>query len=230
MIELPFFRLPSSSSRCCVCNKYYTDNGSLLRSMDEESRCEALLKHNIFIQKGSTCCSRHLDENQLLAEAIVSIKKTKSNLNIIKRDELLHLLNDVRITLKRFESMLDEANRRPAIDFEDSDRLTNKQIYILTGIRKENFDDLCFRIPSTSLQETQVRSAKQAVGCLLVQLRLGLSNAALATLFSLSDVKTVSRVIDTARKAIMNHFVPNYLGFQHISGRDVINKHTRSLA
>ncbi|CAF4439115.1 unnamed protein product, partial [Rotaria magnacalcarata] len=85
-------------------------------------------------------------------------------------------------------------------------------------------------VPPNSLRNTQLRSSYQAIGCLLVKLRLGLSNSVLSLLFSLPDVKAVSRVLDSARTSLMEHFVPRYLGFQHISRQDVIDKHTRPLA
>ncbi|CAF4655771.1 unnamed protein product [Rotaria sp. Silwood2] len=182
------------------------------------------------IQEDSTCCRRHLDSTRLIPEAIALIRKTKSNTNKIERNELLSSLDDLKITFKRLQSMLDEANQRPAIDFDVSDRLTDEQYFILTGITKDNFGDLCSRIPSSSLRRTQLRSAKQAIGCLLVKLRLGLSNSTLATLFSLPDVKAVSRILESARVSLMDYFVPRHLGFEHISRRDVIDTHTRPLA
>ncbi|CAF0987348.1 unnamed protein product [Rotaria sordida] len=42
--------------------------------------------------------------------------------------------------------------------------------------------------------------------------------------------RTVSRVIDSARTAIIKHFVPKYLGFSHLTRRELIDNHTRPLA
>ncbi|CAF1498316.1 unnamed protein product [Didymodactylos carnosus] len=123
--------------------------------------------------------------------------------------------------------MLDEANRRSPIDF---DRLTEEQCFILTGLTKNNFLDVCSDIPPTSLRQSELRSVKQAIGCLLIKLRLGLSNVVLATLFSLPNKKGVSGIVESAREAFMAHFVPKHLGFEHISRQDVITKHTRPLA
>ena len=83
---------------------------------------------------------------------------------------------------------------------------------------------------TASLRNTQNRTARVAVACLLVKLRLGISHQVLAALFSFPDKVTVSRVIYSARKALVAHFVPRFLGFQHISRREVIDWHTRPLA
>ena len=83
--------------------------------------------------------------------------------------------DDLKITYKRLESIVDGANRRSAIDFDDPDRFTDKQYFILMGITKENYKNLYASIPSTGLQKTELRSANQAIGCLPVKWRLWLS-------------------------------------------------------
>ena len=118
----------------------------------------------------------------------------------------------------------------PPITFDDSNRLTDQQCFMLTGINKQNFSNLCSCIPSTSLRQAHLRSIEQPIGCLLVKLRLGLSNSVLAVLLSLPDVRTVSRVLESALLFLIRYFVPRHLGFEHISRRDVIDKHTRPLA
>ena len=105
--------------------------------------------------------------------------------------------------------------------------MTTDQYSNLTGISKKNFFDLCSHIPSTSLRQTDLRSGCQSIRCLLVKLRLGLSNQTLA---SLSDKRTVSRVIDSARTATIRHFVRKYLGFSHLTRPELIDNHTRPLA
>ena len=59
---------------------------------------------------------------------------------------------------------------------------------------------------------------------------MGISHQVLAALLSFLDKVTVSRVIHSARKDLVAHFVPRFLGFQHISRRKVIDWHTCPLA
>ena len=228
--DMPFFGVPSSKTRCCVCNTYYTTTNVSNCFINAFMRSKALLTHNIMIREGSTCCHKHLNKNGLLPDAIASIKNMKSSTTTINRNHMLHAFDDLKITYKRFESVVDEANRRPAIDFSDSDRFTDKQYFILMGITKENYKNLCTSIPSTSLRKTELRSANQAIHCLLVKLRLGLNNSVLATLFSFRDDRIISHVLEGTRLSIMDHFVHKHLGFEHISTRDVSDQHTRSLA
>ncbi|CAF4809681.1 unnamed protein product [Rotaria magnacalcarata] len=182
------------------------------------------------IREGSTCCCKHVNKNQFTPDAINFIKTTEPNMNMIRQDELIKSLDDLKTVYNRLKSMVHDANQRPTIDFNEYDRFTDHEYFILTGIKKNDFINLCSMVPPNSLRNTQLRSSYQAIGCLLVKLRLGLSNSVLSLLFSLPDVKAVSRVLDSARTSLMEHFVPRYLGFQHISRQDVIDKHTRPLA
>ena len=68
------------------------------------------------------------------------------------------------------------------------------------------------------------------VGCLLTKLRLGLSNNVLTTLFSFSGKRIVDQVIESVQQSLIKHFVPQYLGCEHISHEKIIKHHTRPLA
>ena len=63
-----------------------------------------------------------------------------------------------------------------------------------------------------------------------MKLQLGISHQVLATLFSIKDERTISRVFHSTCKALVEYFVPHFLGFEHIKRRDVIDLHTRPLA
>ena len=45
-------------------------------------------------------------------------------------------------------------------------------------------------------------------------------------MFQLSDKRTVSKTINSARQAILKNFVPYNLGFKHVTRQDVIDHHT----
>ena len=56
-----------------------------------------------------------------------------------------------------------------------------------------------------------------------------ISNKVLSTIFSISR-SSLRRAIASVREALMQMFVPQNLGLQHITHEDVIKKHTRPLA
>ena len=49
-------------------------------------------------------------------------------------------------------------------------------------------------------------------------------------MFRLPDKRTVSRIVDSARQTALTSFVPKHLRFSHITRKDVIDRHTSTLA
>ncbi len=127
-------------------------------------------------------------------------------------------------------STIKDISNAPPLNFDNSISITSDNYYVLTGLRSKDFDNFCSCIPPSSLRNTQNRSARNAIACLLVKLRLRISHEVLATLFSFNDKRTVSHIIHRARKALVEYFVPHFLGFDHIKRKDVIDLHTRPLA
>jgi hypothetical protein len=106
----------------------------------------------------------------------------------------------------------------------------HKEYQALTSLSKSQFDDLIGRLSESKIRNSSNRSIRTAIAILLCKLRLGLSNHLLAILFELSDKKTVSRILESARSALMAEFVPYNLGFSHISRREIIDQHTTNIA
>ncbi|CAF2752640.1 unnamed protein product [Rotaria sp. Silwood2] len=227
-IELPLQRLPSSKSRCCVCHDYFLKIKTRCSEINQSTRSNMLLTYNIIVSDGSTCCSKHLQDDEFKEDAIELMKKIQQYYNVTI-DELMQSLTDLKISFARLKSLLSKTLYRPAINFDDTQMMSD-QYFILTGISKESFDNLCSHISATRLRQSGLRSTRQSIGCLLVKLRLGVSNQTLATLLCLFDRRIVSRVVDSAHTALMQHFVPRYLGFDYLSRRDLIYNHTRPIA
>ena len=118
---------------------------------------------------------------------------------------------------------------RLAIDFDDT-QMASDQYFILTGISKGNFDDLSSHTTAASLRQSDLRSTRESTGCLFFKSRLDFSNQTLATLFYFPNKQALSRIVDSARTVLMESFVPNYLGFGHLSRRDLIDTQIRPLA
>ncbi len=66
--------------------------------------------------------------------------------------------------------------------------------------------------------------------CFFTTLRLGISNEVLIIIFQFLHPKAVARTINAVHRAMLSHFVPHDLGFNHISPQDVINNHSSPLA
>ncbi|CAF1585446.1 unnamed protein product [Didymodactylos carnosus] len=229
VITLPFHRLTKSHNRCPVCLYYYSDTGSSALQFESYTRVRAFLEHNIVIVSGARCCVRHVDSGYFTTQALQLILHGEKRCDL-SLEELLDIFTATKHEFLSKVSTVQDASNTPPLDFDGFTRLSSDNYYVLTGLKLEDFNNLCSRIPRTSLKDTSNRSARTAIACLLMKLRLGVSHQVLATLLLFKDKRTVSRVIHSARKALIEHFVPHFLGFEHITRRDVIDIHTRPLA
>ena len=167
-IELSLQHLSPSKNRCCVCHSYSSKSKSPSSLIKQSIRSNMLLTYNIIIPDGRTCCTKHLQDDEFKSDAIDMMKKGPDTSKVTVH-ELMQLIKDIQISFIQLQSLLSEALSRPAIDFDDT-LMASDQYFTLTGISKENFDDLCSRIPAASLRQSDLRSARQSIGCLLVKL------------------------------------------------------------
>lgn len=117
---------------------------------------------------------------------------------------------------------------KKGIDFDNLDNQTDEEIKTMTGITKEQFNDLLTYV--ADIRDTPTRSKSTALGIFLVKLRTGLSHSVLATLFHLSGRNHVGKVVQSIRRSLMNTFVPANIGFDHITREDIISNHTSARA
>ena len=104
------------------------------------------------IREGSAFCTKHNNNNCLSIKDIAAIKSTNSSVNKISSDELMHSFQDISSEFKRIKSTLGETSRRPPITFDDSNRLTNQQYFVLTRINKQSFNKLFSTNTSTFIR------------------------------------------------------------------------------
>jgi hypothetical protein len=152
-------------------------------------------------------------------------------MSTITRDELIKLFQKLKEKIRNKEKKLNDLKDRASLNFDDDEEpMSDENYHVLTGLTRDQFNDLFSYIPPSSLRHSDIRTPRMAIAVLLVKLRLGLSHQALCTLFGLEEKKQISRILDSASSALTQYFVPKHLGFGHITRIDVIQKHTRPLA
>lgn len=97
----------------------------------------------------------------------------------------------------------------------------------ISGLKKADFDDL---LSYLSLRNTQKRSARTVLGILLVKMRTGLSHRVLATLFGFDSKRDIGKILKTTRKIVMDEFVKDNIGLDHITREELITTKTTDLA
>ena len=185
------------------------------------------LTYNIIIPDDSKCCKKHLRDDEFKSDIIDMMKKGPDTCNVTVH-KLMQLIKDIQISFIQLQSLLSKALSGTAVNF-DGTQMASDQYFILTDISKENLDDLSSHIPAANLRQSGLHSARQSIDSLLAKLRLELRNLTLATLFCLPNKRAVSRIVDGSLTALIEHFVPHYLGFSRLSRGDLIDTHTRPL-
>ncbi|CAC5395855.1 unnamed protein product [Mytilus coruscus] len=215
-IQLKLPSTTASHAQCVVCKRH----GPKLVTVPNSARYDLFLQRLIILPQGARCCPGHLSDeifSSFSCEQIVE-KKPSSDFN---RTEITNLLKQIRdIALK---------NSKKRIDFDSPNSLSESDIYNLTGLTKANFDDVCSKIQDSPMRDSHCRTIRQCIGIFFTKLKCGMSNRLLSTLFNLGCDAT-RRAISSARKYLVETFVPENLGFEHISRNNVIDNHTRPLA
>ncbi|CAG2245126.1 unnamed protein product [Mytilus edulis] len=210
--------IPSTSkshSYCFICKK----PGPKLIVVPSQARFSTFLKKEVIIPAGCRCCPGHLTEDTFTEDAISKINCTNDNV-ILNRSTIMDLLKKLRYTALQ--------NEQSRIDFDTDKVLSDSDFINLTGINKDNFNDLHSYI-KTLVRNTPTRSTRTSLGIFLFKLKSGISNKVLSTIFNISR-SSLREAISCVRQALVQNFVPQNLGFKHISHDDVVNQHTRPLA
>ena len=212
-IALPLHRTPSSHAYCFICKR----PGPKLIVASSSARFSAFLHKEIIIPPGSRCCPTHIEDDEFKPGVLDNLQTFDSSL--VNRATILELISKIRHYAIQ--------NSTCRFSFEPS-KMNSDDYQTLTGISKENFEDLHSYI-SNDVRNTQNRGTRMSLGIFLLKLRSGISNQLLSTIFGISK-SSICRAVKSVRSALMKCFVPHFLGLQHISREEIIENHTRPLA
>lgn len=142
----------------------------------------AFIQNEISVPSGSRCCTSHIHvHGQLSSEAIEKLEAT-TDFSTLSKTAILELLKQARE-----EVLWKETSSR--LDFDDPKSLSDTDYYNLTGLVKEQFDDLMNSVHN--IKTTKSRSIRTCVAILLTKLRSGLDNQMLATLFNMKKIQVI---------------------------------------
>ena len=208
---------PLFCRQCCVCKVHMVPPTKII---GEDDRSEMFLRRHINIPIGSRCCASHMIANQLSSEAFSSLLPYKVEDRVSLRKDLMNIL----------ESYRSKVTSKKHLDFDDCLSIPDSDYKILAGFTRAEHSHILSRIPESSLKNSLTRSARSALAYLLMKLKLGVSNSVLAAMVGVSDERQMGFIISSARDALVQHFVPNYLRLRHLTREEVIEKHTSPIA
>ncbi|CAF4616697.1 unnamed protein product [Rotaria socialis] len=122
------------------------------------------------------------------------------------------------------------ANSNKNVDLDDPLSLSDIEYKNLTGFTRTQHDRVLSYIPASALKTSINRSPRCAIACLLMKLRLALSNSVLASMLGIDNKRKVTDIIHSTSAALVKYFVLHYLGLAHINREEIIKKHTSSIA
>ena len=216
-ITLPILSRGSSHKKCLLCLKKRYKQVVI----PEKARTQVLIEKGIIIAEGSRCCKKHLRGKLLDKTILDEIEPTASDLNI-NRTGIIKIIESVRNVAKSSDSK--------RLDFDHDTSMTDDNYQVLTGLNRAQFNNMLTFLEESNTRTSKNRTKRTTLGLLLVKLKTGLSNRMLATLFGIHCRFAVQRSINVCRTALLTKFVPESLGFKHVSRDNVINNHTRPLA
>ena len=198
-----------SLSFCFVCKK----PGPKLIVVSSQARFSIFLQDEIILPAGSRCCPGHMYQDNFTSEAVSQVKSTYDH-SIINRTSILDLLRKLRYVTLR--------NEQSRIDFDSDTALSSSDYVNLTGISKENFDELHTYIKE-HIRNTPARSTKTSLRIFLFKMKAGISNKVISTIFNISR-SSLTRAISSVRQALMQTFVSQNLGLWAYSSRRCYKK------
>ncbi|XP_071181323.1 uncharacterized protein [Mytilus edulis] len=213
-IHLNISSTHTSHKYCIICKKKGNKRVKLC-VVPLKARTQAFIQNAIFVDSKARCCTSHLQELHF-SQASLMILKAKYTKSFFSRTDIVALLENVRLTM----------SKSSILDFDNPSRLTDDDYYNLTGLTRQQFEDLSTY--STTIRQSNVRSVRTCLAILLTKLRTGLPNQIIGTIFSLTKSQ-VQRSIHSARTSLQS-FVTQNVGFQHISHDDFVENHTTATA
>ena len=121
-------------------------------------------------------------------------------------------------------------NSNKYLNFDDPFCLFDTNYKNLIGLTRTQHDHILTYIPPVTLKNAINRSPRCALACLLIKLRLGINNTVLASMLGIRDRRKADDILNSVRLALMNYFVPHYLGLAHITWKEVIQKRASTMA
>ncbi|CAF1405012.1 unnamed protein product [Rotaria magnacalcarata] len=177
------------------------------------------LKKNILIPEGARCCPSHITDRRLTIAAINYLSPSTIQYKQFSSA-------DVQLLLSKWQHVF---QKRKHLDFDDPLLLSDDDYKALISLSKDQFNDLISHISKYDIRNSSNRFIRTVIALLLSKLRMELSNKLLATLFQLTDAKTVARTLKSGHNALMNTFVSYNLGLDHIARQKIIDQHTSTI-
>jgi hypothetical protein len=195
--------VPATQSCCFICK-----NKQGRHVVSKAAIRQVWTKLNMFVPRSNRCCRSHLNSQpEFDPEMLDLVLAAKPGVQMKSSDfrEWLDTITTVKSTTVGWS-------------FEEGG--LDADYKLLTGVRKEQFDDLYTFYLEGFLKNSSNRSPRDALGMLLMLLRSNLTQAFIGRLFQTTQ-PVVSTTIKAVTSALMSNFVPRFLGVDSITYQEI---------
>ncbi|KAJ8673506.1 hypothetical protein QAD02_014181 [Eretmocerus hayati] len=203
----------TSSQTCLVC-----DGDNNIVRLSTQARVNIYLKRDIYASENTRSCQDHLDDvGQLFSEHLENLRSVNRPLKIagtVLRPFLEELRNNCTTSMK----------------YENENNFTEEEFATLSPITREQFRVLFTYCDPVVEQNQFLYVTKRHLLTFLCKMRQGVPDDFLATTFRYNTRQRVSSVIATVRRSLMQRFVPEHLGLDHITRGEFVDRHVNDFA
>ena len=207
--KLPSGMFMRSIIQLCASKDFYFNNTGTkpFKVISSVAKIDLLLTKNIFVKDGTRCCIDHFDEiGHILDKDASNIVVVHQNVSLTGQD-ILEFIASFRHRETQQSTLF---NR-----FREINTFTDKLCKDHTGYSKDQLSVILQNL--TSLKNSPSRSKIQALVVYLKWLRTGITQTQLSLYFGLPYRQNISNYCQQVREALINDFVPLYLGASHRS-------------
>ncbi|XP_045781800.1 uncharacterized protein LOC123878570 [Maniola jurtina] len=200
LIEIPGYkRAPFNSQLCVFADCINTD----LQRIHIDVRATVLQEKCFYLPRGTRVCQQH---SELLWQSIDT--STRSVFNTFSAVQVKDMMDILR-------------TRKVFLDFEKLTSINNGVFHYYIGFSKEKFLQILQRTPN--IMQRFRKKPKTSLATVLAKLHTGESNERLSTIFNMTR-KTFEKTMRLVRQDLITEFVPQHLGYDHITREEVISR------
>ncbi|XP_046976180.1 uncharacterized protein LOC124542264 [Vanessa cardui] len=198
VMSITGYKISANTSNSCLFPNCRADNPVRISRF---IKSRMLVEYKLYIPPSARICHVHLTLNEW---------------------NELEELNNSSFTAEHLKDMLDMLRRQSRFNFDNIESITTSALHFCTGLNHEEFNRLLEQTPSISQRSQR---PKTVLGAYLTKIRTGEPNERLSSRLDMSR-RTLERKLELARECLTNEFVPRQLGWDHISGEEILARNS----
>lgn len=200
-LYVPSYKRAPNTSSHCIFGACGNDNR---RRIPKTIKLYMMTTHQLYIPQHARVCREHLESNmwdELENHCTISHYFTAEHFT-----DVCNIFTEGIISNKQY-------------DFETMVGLNDDSLHFWVGLNGSEFRSIILQTPSLRAYSDN----RTILGLYLAKLRTGESNERLANLFKMSR-RTLERKLAIARQCLIDEYVPQHLGIDHITREDALQR------